>query len=82
MAHLRSWVVEGSVSGDDNSWTILDEEKNCSYLNNYLAIHTFRIENQKRYSFRFIRIRSTGKEWLGGDHLAIESFEIYGILDK
>ena len=43
-SHNKSWVLEGSR--DKNSWTILDEETNCSYLNGSNFIHTFPVKNE------------------------------------
>lgn len=76
--YLRSWILEGSV--DNESWENLDEEKDCAYLNGRNRIHTFKINHQTSTKFQFIRIRSTGPNWGGSDHLVIESLEIYGIL--
>ena len=74
--HPKNWVIEGSEDG--NSWEILDEEKDCSYLNDQSVHHTFDIKNQSSKEFRFIRMRQTGKNWHNDDYLIFDSLEIYG----
>lgn len=74
--HPKSWVIEGSK--DNNSWTILDEQNNCSYLNDAHKTHIFNISNSEE--FRFIRMRITNTNWANNYHLIINSFEIYGKL--
>lgn len=76
--HPKSWVIE--VSNDYSSWSIIDEEKNCSYLNNRNVSHTFKIKYQTLQKFRYIRMRLTGPNFLGKNSLAIGSFELYGTL--
>ncbi|KAK8860504.1 hypothetical protein M9Y10_012169 [Tritrichomonas musculus] len=76
MRHPRSWVIEGS--NDSNSWEILDEQKDCSEINGKSITHTFSINNQELKKFKMIRLRATGPNWDGSNHLFIESFEIYG----
>lgn len=76
--HPKSWVIEGST--DNLSWQILDDQKNCSYLNGKNLSHTFKIKNEESNEFRFIRMKSTGNDWGNANYLAIESFEIYGTL--
>ena len=76
MRHPRSWVIEGS--NDNNSWEILDEQKDCSEINGKSITHTFSINNQELKKFKMIRLRATGPNWDGSNHLFIESFEIYG----
>ena len=76
--HPKSWVIE--CSNDNNSWEIIDEEKNCSFLNGKRMIHTFKIEKQKIKKYRYMRMRSTGPDWFGANYLTMETFEIYGSL--
>ena len=76
--HLKSWVIEGS--NDSNNWEIIDEQNNCSYLNGRFNVHTFYINNKERKEFRYIRLKQTGKNWHGDDHLIFNSFEIFGDL--
>lgn len=76
--HLKSWVIE--VSNNNNSWEIIDEEKNVSYLNGSSFIHKFSIQKQISEPIKYIRIRSTGEDWGGFNYLAINLFEIYGTI--
>lgn len=76
--HPKSWVIEGS--NDNISWEILDEQTNCPYLNGCNLSHTFKIKNENSKEFKFIRMRSTGKNWAGDYYFTLESFEIYGTL--
>lgn len=76
--HLKSWVLEGST--DNQNYEILDEENNCSYLNNSGAVYTFTIKNQTSKKYRSIRIKSTGIDWGNSNYLIIDSMEIFGKL--
>lgn len=76
--HLKNWVLEGSV--DNESWKIIDEEKDSSFLNGKHLYHTFKIENNCSDKFRFIRIHSTGLNWNNNNYLSLDSFEIFGDL--
>lgn len=74
----KSWVIQGS--NDNESWMNLDEEKNSSELNHPLAVHTFKNNMIRNRMFKYIRILSTGPDWLGSNFLGLNSFEIYGKL--
>lgn len=76
--HPKSWVIE--VSNDNSSWFVIDEIKNCSYLNGRCFAHTFKIKSKISQKFSYIRMRLTGPNWFGANSLAIKSFEIYGAL--
>lgn len=76
--HLKSWILEGSR--DHNSWTILDEENDCSYLNGANFIHTFGIQNESNKSFKYLRIRQTGAAWNNTHYFRINCIEFYGQL--
>ena len=76
--HLRNWVIECST--DNNSWETIDEEVNNSSLNGKNYVHTFKINKQISTEFRYIRIRSTGKDWCNSNWLTLNLFEIYGKL--
>jgi hypothetical protein len=75
-AYLRSWIFEGS--NDGSSWTILDEQKNNSTTNSSHPIGTFSVSRSAEC--RFIRLRQTGKNARGSDHLILFAFEIFGQL--
>lgn len=76
--HLKNWVFE--VSKDDKNWEIVDEQKNCSYINGNRIIHTFNIQKQPNDEYQFIRIRQTDKNRCGNNILTIETLEIFGTL--
>lgn len=76
--HLKSWIVEGS--SDNENWEIIDEQLNCEYLRKNDAF-TFNIDENKSKEFNFIRLTQIDKNWEDDDYLAIESFEIFGVLD-
>lgn len=74
--HPKSWVIEGS--NGNNIWIIIDEQKNCSYLNDVHKTHIFKISSSNQ--FRMIRMRLTEANWANNQYLIINSFEIYGKL--
>lgn len=76
--HPRNWVIECSC--DNNSWEIVDEQTNCSFLNGNGIVHTFKMSSPKTKEFQYIRMRNTGPNWQNDKDLDIESFEIYGRL--
>lgn len=76
--HPRSWVVEGST--DNTSWVTLDTQRGCSHLNGSGLVHTFKVNNETSKEFKYIRMKSTGKNWYNNNYLIIDSFEIYGTL--
>lgn len=47
--HLKSWVIEGSK--DKQKWDIIDDVKNCSFLNGSNYVHTFSVQNQNKNEF-------------------------------
>lgn len=76
--HPRSWVIEGSNDGE--KWTIIDEQKDCSFLNGQNLVHTFTIQNSNCDKFQFIRLRQTGPNWENNRQLSFNSIEFYGKL--
>lgn len=76
--HPRSWVIEGSETG--NEWTQLDEEKDCSHLNESNIVHTFVMKNSQTKEFKYIRMKSTGPDWNNSHYLDVCSIEFYGKL--
>lgn len=76
--HLKSWVLEGSI--DNSNWTEIDQQNNCSYLKGSLLFHTFQIDNKNNDKFKYLRVRSTGKNWSGNVSLLFEAIEIFGKL--
>ncbi|KAK8888373.1 hypothetical protein M9Y10_039443 [Tritrichomonas musculus] len=74
----RSWVIEGSC--DNNSWEILDKEDDSPHLHGGDIVHTFAMNRPNSKEFQYIRMRQTGPNWNGENHLVVCSFEIYGRL--
>ena len=74
----KSWVIEGSK--DSSNWEILDEQKNCNFLNGDFKTHTFDINNSKSQQFRYLRMRLTDTNWKNDYAFIINSFELYGTL--
>lgn len=76
VSHLKSWVIEGS--NNNASWTILDCETNCSYLNGPKYCHSFPIFNPNCDAYRFIRLRQTDLNWRNRNYLKINCIEFFG----
>lgn len=76
--NLKSFVLEGSK--DKKTWTTIDEENDISYLKEKGSIHTFPIHNETHQSFKYIRLRLTGKNWNNRSMLQLTSIEFYGEL--
>lgn len=77
----RSWVIEGLNDEDgESNWEIIDEQRNCPFLNGSNFTHIFKIEKENDRSFRKIRMRQTGQNWLNRDFLCINSIEFFGTL--
>lgn len=49
--HLKNWVIE--VSNDNKEWSIIDEQKDSSFLNGPRLVHTFKIEKQNIKKIRY-----------------------------
>ena len=77
--HPKSWIIE--CSNDQNSWEIVDDVKDCNYLNGSYLVHTFEIKNQTNKEYKYLRMRSTGPDCSNDSHfLSFDSFEVYGTL--
>ena len=77
-AYPKSWVFEGSNDGSDGSWVVFDGRNNNEDLNAPHVTHNFAISDPPYGSFRFIRLRLTGKNHNGRDSLRLSSLEIFG----
>ena len=75
-SHPKRRVIEGS--NDDSSWTNLDTQNESPHLLKGWIVHTFNINNSN--SYKYIRMRKTGKSKNNNVSLLIDSFEIYGTL--
>jgi hypothetical protein len=76
--YLRSWVIEGSMDGQANSWVTLDSRTNNTEADSDHPIVTFEVTGAE--SYRFIRLRQTGKCAGGDDYLVLYGFEMFGFL--
>ncbi|KAK8888270.1 hypothetical protein M9Y10_039335 [Tritrichomonas musculus] len=76
--HPKSWVIEGSI--DNETWEKIDEVNDCSELNGESLVYTFTVKNQSSKEYQYIRMKQTGKSWSNQDYLAVDSFELFGIL--
>ena len=73
-----SWALE--VSNDGTTWQVTDHRDNNFDLSASFITRNFVISTPPRGSFRFIRLRLTGKNQRGDDHLNISSLELFGAL--
>ena len=76
--HLKSWVLEVSNDRSEDSWAAIDSRKDNFDLNDSCAICNFAIRAPQSGSFRFVRLRQTGKNHAGNDYLAVARLEIFG----
>jgi E3 ubiquitin-protein ligase HECTD1 len=77
--HLRNWVVEGSEDG--TRWIELDRHENDCVLRGVGGVHTFSISHSSQFPMiRMIRLRQTGVDSSGYDHLILKSIEFFGQL--
>jgi len=75
-SHIKSWIIEGSVSGHE--WVIIDSKQNNFDLNRRNAIVSYSIINEGQ--FRYIRIKQTGKNHSGSNYLCLAGLELFGKL--
>ena len=80
---MRSWVLE--VSNDGMNWEVVDRQENSNDLRGAFMTHNFVLSSPPSGSFRFIRLRQTGKNdgGLGGcpdDTLILTALEVFGTL--
>lgn len=80
--HPRNWVVEGSDTGKENEWTILDRRQNDASLSGTSVSRTFNIQfpQGSEGGYRYLRIRQTGTESYGYYYLTISALEYFGTL--
>ena len=81
-AHPKSWVVEVSNLGSEGSWTLSDERKDNSDLNAKHVIRNFAVSVHPSGGFRFVRIRTTGKDHSGMDYLQMCAWELFGTISR
>ena len=76
----KSWVLEVSNDGSEDSWVVVDSRENNNDLNGKLLTHNFAISTRLSGAFRFVRLRQTGKTHYGRDHLCLSALELFGTL--
>ena len=76
----KSWVLE--VSNDGIVWQVVDHRENNEHLKCACVTHNFDIRAPLRESFRFVRLRNTGKNHDANDHLHLSSLELFGTLSS
>ena len=76
----RSWALQ--VSNDGQKWDVVDARDNNEDLNASYVTHNFTISTPPRGSFRFIRLRQTGRNHDGNNYLGITSLEVFGTLSS
>jgi hypothetical protein len=74
--HLRSWIVEGSLDG--NNWELLDSQRKNEALNGFRFIAMFPLAGTTER--RFVRITSMGKSHHRDWMIQIEAWELFGTL--
>jgi hypothetical protein len=75
---LRSWVIEGSLGGDQ--WSTLGELSETEILIATGASATFPVENTKAGYFDQFRLRQTGPNSTKNDILQLARIELFGDL--
>ena len=75
--HLKPWVIE--VSNDGSSWTEIDHLTDNNDLNDRHATAKFKISKGPSESYRFFRLKQTGKNH-DGDCVSLFSPEIFRTL--
>ena len=76
--YLKSWVFEGS--NDGTTWTELNRQRNNSDLKGSYATHNFKVSVSPNESFRFLRLRQTGKNHADCYFMIFSGLEIFGVL--
>jgi hypothetical protein len=75
-AHLRSWVIEGSL--DCRSWTEIDRREDSSELNAPGGAVLVPLSAQQ--DFRAIRLRQLGQSHCGNHALSLAFFDVFGFI--
>jgi hypothetical protein len=77
--HLVEWEMEGS--NDCTTWTTLDK-RNTQELNGNYIVKTFECSSENRSkSFRYMRLRQTGRNSSNADYLQLCSIEFFASLE-
>ena len=76
-AHLQSWNLEGYQQATDK-WVVLDKRRDNQQLNGNGRVASFVVNTSELCNI--IRIRMTGRNHAGTNHLALAGFEIFGTI--
>ena len=76
-AHPIQWVIEGSNDGSE--WREIDR-RNTQDLNGKSIVKTYSCGGGGSESFRYLRLRQTGKNACGCDQQYLSSIEFFGTL--
>jgi hypothetical protein len=74
--HLRHWVIETSMDG--NEWTIVDARTDNHELNQKNVTIWFWIAEERHQRCRFVRLRQTGKSHSKSYEIWLSLFEVFG----
>ena len=77
--HLRHWRLEGSEDGQQ--WTALRSHANDSALTGANGTASWAVEGAAR-AFRYLRVLQTDKHSDNNDHLFVNGFEVYGVVEQ
>ena len=83
----KSWVLEVSNEGCEQSWTVVDMQNGNFQLKgsnkpgaSERLTGNFQIKKPTLGKFRYVRFRLTGKNFSGNDVLLLSSLELFGTL--
>ena len=74
--HLRSWVVEGSLTGAD--WVEIDRRDNDDQLNGHFQKAYYQAQTPAKSPMRYIRLRMTGPSHRQDYQLLCSFMELFG----
>ena len=80
--HPKSWVLEVSNDGSEDSWVVVDSRENNEDLNSSYVIRNFAISDPVSEAFRFVRLHQTGKNHKGNDYLYLSALELFGAISQ
>jgi hypothetical protein len=72
----KSWVVQGSMDGED--WRDLDVQNGVNTLSEDYSLASFQVSNS--FECRLIKIVQTGESQGGYSYFALSAFEVFGTL--
>lgn len=74
----KEWIIEGS--NDGISWYVIDFQKDVLFTSTRNYMHVFTIQYNNENSFRYLRMRMTGKNWEDNYTFKLGSIEFFGKL--